>query len=313
MKLIKLLFFILLSCIYTPTQILAQEECVIAPPILSNCNNQILHVRLPRTSGIGNRIKKIVSYLRYYSPKHLNLYWDNQSWVTANFFDLFSPHWPVSITEYNNQSMIDNFSYNEPLIEHVSEYSLLVTAKDFSAKCPQRIDTMYNSIPKNLKEIYLPYFENLHPSPLVEKRIKSINLPSNTVSVQIRNAPDWIASGRKNTSLEDFFEIMDSYPPNTYFFISTMSSTISKAFHERYKNRIIELPEKDYNSMIDATADMFILGQTKESIYSFGSTFAEVGWWLGGGKSKVKIVGSDKEWKKRTSHKLKFPPDIRQY
>lgn len=39
----------------------------------------------------------------------------------------------------------------------------------------------------------------------------------------------------------------------------------------------------------DAFADMF----TKEAIYAYLSTFSEVGWWFGGAKTKVTIVGFD--------------------
>lgn len=303
--------FILLFSISTNTELaLGLDDNIISRPILNAGVNKIVHVRLDATSGIGNRIKKIISYMRYYSPKHINLYWEKEDWVTASFFSLFSPKWDTSVTEYNSEIMINNFKYNEPLTEYISEYSLLVTAKDFPNAPIQRIDALYNKTPENLKKIYLPYFENLHPSAQVAARINSVTLPENTVAVQIRNAADWEKSGKKNIPLDKFFKAMDTYPADTYFFISTMSKEVSTPFHQRYGNRIIELPNKDYNSMIDATADMYLLGRTKEAIYSYGSTFPEVGWWLGGGKSKVRIIGAEGKGLSPYKEILRIPPDV---
>lgn len=64
----------------------------------------------------------------------------------------------------------------------------------------------------------------------------------------------------------------------------------------------MELPHKNYKSMIDATADMFLLGLTKEAIYAKNSSFAEVGWWLGGAKTKVTLAGSDNHGAPKLPH-----------
>ena len=82
---------------------------------------------------------------------------------------------------------------------------------------------------------------------------------------------------RTTTELETFFEAMNKYPDDTIFYLSAMSKNIADKFYEKYPNRIIELPNKNYNSMIDATADLFILGSTKETLCSYMSTFCEVG------------------------------------
>ena len=48
--------------------------------------------------------------------------------------------------------------------------------------------------------------------------------------------------------------------------------------------------------MFHAVADLYLLSQCDEAIYSCGSTFAELAWWLGGCKAKVSVVGSYKNW-----------------
>lgn len=271
----------------------AQESSSPTTPPIPIARNGILHLRYAATAGLGNRLKKTVSYLRYYQPRHLNLYWPDKGWVSARFSDLFRPAWPVTYTEYNSPVQIEEFSYTEPLIPYVSEYALLITRDDFADGKPFRIDTKYNQIPEQIRQIYRPYFAAIKPAPAVQKRIDAVRLPQNAVAVQVRNAPDWAAHGHNNEPAEKFFAAMDKFPPDTVFFLSAMSAETAAPFHKRYAGRIFELPDKDYRSMVDAAADMFLLGRTKAAIYSYGSTFAEVGWWLGGAKSDVVIVGMD--------------------
>ena len=133
------------------------------------------------------------------------------------------------------------------------------------------------------------------------ERLNELNLPEKLVTVQVRSAPDWEKTFGKY-DYNSFFEVMDKYSSDTYFYLSAMSKEVANIFYSRYPNRIIELPNKNYNSMIDATADMFILGSTDNTICSLYSTFCEVGWWLNGAKSKVTVVGSDEHWKKKMGY-----------
>ena len=283
-----------------------QENSSPTTPLTATARNGILHLRYAATAGLGNRLKKNVSYLRYYQPRHLNLYWPDKGWVSARFSDLFRPAWLITYTEYNSPVQINKFRYAEPLIPYVNEYALLITRDDFADGNallitrddfadgkPFRIDTKYNQIPEHIRQIYHPYFAAIKPAPAVQKRIDAVRLPQNAVAVQVRNAPDWAAHGHNNEPAEKFFATMDKFPPDTVFFLSAMSAETAAPFHKRYAGRIFELPDKDYRSMVDAAADMFLLGRTKAAIYSYGSTFAEVGWWLGGAKSDVVIIGMD--------------------
>ena len=258
--------------------------------------NGILHVRVWYGAGLGNRIKSIVSYLRYYKPKHLNIYWQDTDWVDARFFDLFKLDAPFSVTEYNDFNILQLLAAPETLTPYNGGTELLVAEDEFSPQEYRPIDGEYNNIPPKIIKLYLPWFKMFKPSDKVQKRINEISLPSNAVAVQVRNAPDWQNYFGGNEPSEIFFRLMDKYPPDTVFYLSTMSKEVALPFYQRYGKRIIELPNKDYHSMIDATADMFLLGSTNEAIYSIGSTFSEVGWWLGGAKAKVTIAGSKDHW-----------------
>ena len=51
--------------------------------------------------------------------------------------------------------------------------------------------------------------------------------------------------------------------------------------------------------MIDAVADMYILGSTDETLCSYMSTFCEVGWWLNGANSKVTVIGNGESFTRK--------------
>lgn len=178
------MFYITISAFPTKAQ-----DCPSSPP--PTALNGILHVRLTDGSGLGNRIKKIISYLRYYKPKHLNLYWETKGSVTTPFSDLFAPAWKTELTEFNAPEIINIFPYNETLIKYVDNFVLLTARDEFKSTDYFFLEQSYNNPPPEIIKKILPYFKALHPSPAVAARIKEIKLTNKTVAVQIRNAPDW--------------------------------------------------------------------------------------------------------------------------
>ena len=254
--------------------------------------------------GLGNRLKYLVSHVRYYKPQNLKIHWPNRGWVKARFSDLFILDLPIKITENNaliemTKSRTDKAN---PLFKYVNTWGLIVAKTDYShGETPKSIDFEYKNISPKLIDIYKQYFTHIHPSAAVKKRISEINLPEDAVCVQVRNAPDWYNYFGKNENLSSFFNIMDTFSKDTVFYLSAMSKDISDEFHKKYPNRIIELPNKNYYSMVDAAADMYILGSTNNLLCSFHSTFCEVAWWLNGAKADVTVVGSAKGWKIKPS------------
>ena len=63
-----------------------------------------------------------------------------------------------------------------------------------------------------------------------------------------------------------------------------MKPEIAALFHSRYGDRLVELPRKNYSSMIDAVADMYLLGECEELVCSPNSSFSEVAYWWGLGR-----------------------------
>lgn len=128
--------------------------------------------------------------------------------------------------------------------------------------------------------------------------MKYINLPENVVALEERNSKDWTEHNR-NISLSVFYKQMEQYPKDTLFYLCAMNK-----IRKVYKDRIITLPGKDYSSMIDAVADLFIMSQCKRAIFSFESIFSCLAWWLGGCKAKVETVGG-RNFFRRKFKKLK--------
>ena len=93
--------------------------------------------------------------------------------------------------------------------------------------------------------------------------------------MQIRNT-GIKADAKDVSSIETICAAMEREAPDTLFFISAMNDEIASLFKARFKGRVIELPNKCYSSMVDAVADMWLLGHSAKMIVSPGSTFSEV-------------------------------------
>jgi len=297
--------FTLAIFLYGAKSVFFKSNSILMPKALHygySQETQTLDLYFLDYQGLGNRLKYMISYIRYYKPKNLRLHWPSRGWVNKRFSDLFVLNLPIQISEYSALIQISKYDVvrANPLYRYVKTWGLIVAKTDYdNGEIPQSIDFKYNDISPNLIDIYRFYFTHILPSASVKKRLLEVKLPENTVSVQVRNAPDWEKYYGSNEQLSSFFDVMDNLPVDTIFYLSAMSKEVANEFYKRYPNRIIELPNKNYLSMVDATADMYILGSTKSLLCSFHSTFCEVAWWLGGAKAKVTIIGSNKNWKKK--------------
>ncbi len=242
-------------------------------------------------AGLGNRIKGLFSFIRQYQPKEMILIWP-KTLVKKSFLELFCFDYPVKIYEKD----IPNYNIPEQSWRfYVSESDNI--SKNFS-KIPLDFndpvfDLEYNRTPKRMVKVYSQYFQKLKPNANIQKIINSVILPKNTVALHVRNHSDWKDGGR-NTNLKEFTKCMDKYSKDTFFFLSAHDKDISDYFKKKYK--IIEVPNKNYSSIEYAIADLYLLSKCKEAIYSCGSTFSEISWWIGGCKAKAHVIGSYDDW-----------------
>lgn len=240
--------------------------------------------------GIGNRIFAIVNAIYTYNPKNINIFWDLEDWVDESFSSLFDVSLNCKIAEYSDKNICKKWknSRKERTIEFPQTNIL---TKDFVER------TLFNNnITPEIEQDFKKIFSNIKPSEKVKKRINNITIPESFIALQIRNAPDWDKYGR-NENLNLYIDEINKFPENTIFYISAMSKDIVDYIKNNTKHRILELPNKNYKSMIDAMADLYIMSYASKSIYSYGSTFGELAWWLSDKRQEFCIVGSDNNWK----------------
>ncbi len=262
-------------------------------------------------NGLGNRIKGVVNFYSYGHRKFLML-WQTKGWVSSPFDDLFSLE-GCTIKEINEGL---RYTILGKVLRRFLPTGIITTVHPFwSYRLPDdftdnhfvhewsfakghpiySIDWRYNDIPNILRERFRPFFEALRPSTKVLMRLKAFESTygnTNYIAVHIRNS-NLKEDAKDVCSVSSILEVMKRFPSETKFFISAMTPDVSKEIHATFPNQILELPNKDYSSMIDAVADMWLLGQGKELICSPSSTFSEVAWWWGGAKAPTIMLNSE--------------------
>ena len=137
--------------------------------------------------------------------------------------------------------------------------------------------------------------------------MEELERPDEYVGVHIRLNEEWKQWNRSNgAGTSQFIRVMKKYPKDTKFFLASCDVAVADEIKKAFPDRILELPEKDYLGDIDAIADLYLLAEGKELIATFGSSFSEVAWWLGGAEAKVRVVGSYFQWRLQDYISRKF-------
>ena len=267
------------------------------------------YIVLRNTQGMCNRIKVFFSSLRFDADfnETLHMYWPIEGMSRTPFLSLFSFDL-LQIVEHNEafKSCSDRQEVN---IGKKRVWRLDIEEGEvppgFTKAYPKTkteqsecIDLEYNRIPEKVRDVYRKYFDALKPSENVSKRMNELKLPEYYVGVHIRLNEEWKQWNRSNGSgTRQFIRVMRKYPPNTMFFLASCDAKVAEEIKRHFPERVLELPKKDYLGDLDAIADLYLLAGSNELIATFGSSFSEVAWWLGGAKSKVRVVGSYFLWR----------------
>ncbi len=246
--------------------------------------------------GLGNRIKQLASYHICFGLNDTLMVWSTKGWVDKDFQDLFVLKEVRDFKVINMKFLLGIVNSKPVRKEFVKRgfWRLFVSKNEIDDSFYIKrngdrfpiVDFCYNRIPLEVISKYLDFFKKLSPSKEVLERMKSIHLLPETVCVFVRNSNNCNDQANVPT-IGQYFEVMDKYPSNVNFFLSSMAYEVSMLFCERYGHRIIQLPDKNYNSLVDAVADLYLLGKGQELIVTSGSTFCEVAWWLNGAKQSV--------------------------
>ncbi len=267
------------------------------------------YIALRDTQGMCNRIKVFFSSLRFDADEKepVHMYWPVTGMSKTPFLSLFSFEL-FQIVEHNEpfESIPGREEVNigkkrvwrlDVEAGEVPEGFTKAYPKTKTDK-PECIDLEYNRIPQNVKEAYKRYFNALKPSAAVEKRMVQVPVPEHYVGVHIRLNEEWKKWNRSNGSgVKQFVRVMKKYPKDTVFFLASCDAKVAEEIKKAFPGRVLELPQKDYLGDIDAIADLYLLAKSDKLIVTFGSSFSEVAWWLGGAKVQVQVVGSYLQWR----------------
>ena len=240
------------------------------------------------TVGIGNRLIALANTYSWFGKENISLVWAMDRWVSMPFEDLFemtdAPGFEVVSHRRNRWS---RYLQIPQIVERTSRWWHFWAPEDLCKELPERnLRCLYNDTPQWARGLFGGFFSQLKPSQRVADRICSCMLPNDVVCVQIRNTKGCGDAALVATP-ERFFEKMRTYDPRQKFFVSCMNAEMSALVRQEFGDRVIELPNKDYHSMVDAVADMWLLGAGRELICQFPSTFGEVAWWWHGGQAKA--------------------------
>jgi hypothetical protein len=247
--------------------------------------------------GLGNRLKMMAVYDVNWGLDNTTVYWNREGWVNATFGELFSiegvrnfrevpitvQRWMVPVIAHPSKPYYWHRGYwrFDAGDELPDSYLIERRGQIFPA-----VDFLYESTPAPYLERYKAFFQRLCPSPEVARRVAEVPIDDKVVCVQVRLTVD--EKDRANVPrIETYLSRMRTYGADTRFFISTLDASFSEVFHREFPGRILELPGKRYRSMVDATADLVLLGRGGDYIVSGASSFGEIAWWLGGCRQRV--------------------------
>lgn len=267
------------------------------------------YIALRNTQGMCNRIKVFFSSLRFdlNEKEVLHMYWPIEGMSKTPFFSLFE--FDLYQIEEHNDPFVSEEGREEFNIAKKRVWRLDIAPGEVpegftkaypktKTEQPECIDLEYNRIPQKVRDAYAKYFKALKPSQSVRSRMEELKMPSDYVGVHIRLNEEWKQWNRSNGSgTRQFIHVMKKYPKNTAFFLASCDEKVAEEIKRAFPNRVYELPQKDYTGDVDAIADLYLLAGGKELIATFGSSFSEVAWWLGGAKAEVKVVGSHFQWR----------------
>ena len=268
--------------------------------------------------GLSNRIKSLVSCIRY-SQKHntnyyvywkaLNSYKTNNHILNCSFYKLFSNK--IEITYIDKKSKI----YSSHCLMIENDDNIPKNFCNFQSKCSKKftpndkfgrnIDFAYNKIPHSIKNDYINAFHILKPIPELVSRINDFSknkFDENTISVHIRswNRPNEGSRRKPLFNMQLFENKMKQYNKKYKFFLATDSQTVKYCFNNSpvFKDRIITYPRKtnlnksrsNPKGIQEDLIELYLLSKNKIMIGSHFSTFSEVAWWLGDCPKDITIL-----------------------
>lgn len=250
-------------------------------------------------SGIGNRIKNVVSALRkghlrndtvQVNFRHDHLFQYLQCVVTPKIEQEISSTWRLEILPEDA---------NKPLQLKSHTFIIVHDARQVF-RIENSIDCEYHNIHPNMRAEFLRYFELIRFHPEIIRTVQAFIAQHDIeqrIGVHIRS---WIDDPARQQLLHDmqaFILAMEQYSTQSFFLCSDSQEVIDTV-HAHFPGRVVSRPIKKIQHITfddsphagqDSLIDMLILSRCQALIGTYQSSFTEVAWWLGGTQQAVTI------------------------
>ena len=253
-------------------------------------------------SGLGNRIKNIVSAVRkgHLIGDVVDIRCDHQELFSvaqcitvprADHFEVMSTWGLLTLPEESERKLL-----------RVPRSLMVYHDRTESGRLGNRIDFHYSNIEQDVIDDFLRYFALIVFNRRVVDAVEAYSAEyelDKKVGVHIRtwyDAPDRYAMLYE---IADYFLILDQLADTEQFFLCVDHEVARQAVLARYGSaRVIEPKERTiahisidsrdgvgFHSMVD----MLLLSRCKHLVGTYQSTFSECAWWLGGASKTVQI------------------------
>ena len=237
-----------------------------------------------RTAALGNRIKSYASHMARYD----NILVEKPTDV--HLFENFELATPEDIQKYPHTGSVWRLLVDENEEHYIENL--------------KTIDFLYNKVPQYFIDKYVPIFEKFKLKPDLQNIVDEITRDwdkDNMVGINIRSwLPPIDNCGRSVwVDFEGFETEVQKLDSTQKFFFSSDNIDINNYYKLKYPDQIITLSRTvntiandgfvdDVQQTKEAFLEMYLLSQCRKKIVcSFGSTFSESAWWLGGCKAEV--------------------------
>lgn len=162
---------------YLPLQVIYRaRKRELSRPITPN-PAEFIFFELGNDRGIGNRLKVIVSNLRFYRGQKIACIWPTNGWVTADLHELFDiKDFTVETLPEKPNVLPWKISKNRAIYREIGEGSDIWADGDELVENIESFGT-YEKTAESAKRIYGEIFGHFRPSEAVSARLKSITPP----------------------------------------------------------------------------------------------------------------------------------------
>jgi hypothetical protein len=215
----------------------------------------------------------------------------------------------VSTQVYADSYIFPSVKYKENPEKRLSGWRLKVLPEEEKyIENYKTIDFLYEKTPEYFIEKYTGVLKKIEINrEILDYANSFLEDWSEVIGVHVRSW--WTDGNRSKWHDINFFEKeIDKFDSTKKIFLCSDNDQVIKYFVDKYGERIIlhdqKIHKRKYNSLetyhenvqliADAFIDCLLLSKCNTIIGTWGSTFTEVAWWLGGCNSKVIVTKSSK-------------------